>query len=131
MFEDRIYYEDQTGWSPDDFHGLWRYLSRLVTYVGPTPHDLAHPESRSARIQAKRTGTRDDEIAAMDLERMSEETRYLLKHLLIHQQRADLAFERFPNLRPLKDVGELGHPLYLDRDPKYVYEYYTGVGIYL
>lgn len=144
MYDDRIYYEDQTDWSEDHFYALWRYLNRLIQYIGPSTSltaALEQPESLSERdrarvervaaIQAKRGGKRDDELDALDLSRMSEETRYLLKHMLIQMKRYDLALERFPNLRGLADVGELGHPLYLDQRPKYTYDYFTQVGIYL
>ncbi|WP_269447320.1 hypothetical protein [Brevibacterium ravenspurgense] len=37
----------------------------------------------TSQIQAKRTGQRDDELTALDLDQMSHKTRYLFKHLLI------------------------------------------------
>lgn len=139
-----IYYESQSGWSPEDFYALWRYFDRLFQYIGPTQKlrdALSDPESlsdrdriraeRVAQHQAKRTGKRDDELAAIDLEKMSEDTRYLMKHMLIQTGRYDLALERFPNLRGLADVGALGHPLYLDTKPKGTFEYLTRVGIHL
>jgi len=128
---DEIYYEKHDSWHPEDYYALWRYLSRLFQYVGPTPAQAANPTSNSARIQAKKTGRRDDELAAMDVPKMPVETRYLAKHLLIHQMRFDLALERFPNLRPLEQVGDLGRKLYLDSNPKLVYDYLTRVGILL
>ncbi len=139
-----IYYEAQTNWSPADFYALWRYMDRLFQYIGPTKSlqaALDHPESLSERdktrvarvaaLQAKRTGKRDDELASLDLSRMSEDTRYLMKHMLIQSERLELAVERFPNLRGLLDVGELGHDLYLDAHPRGTYEYFTKVGIHL
>lgn len=144
MSQDKIYYEDQTDWSPEDFYALWRYLNRMNQHIGPTAklqsaldnldtlseRDRQRAE-RVARLQAKRTGNRDEEIASLDLSRMSPETRYLLKHMLIHENRYELALERFPNLRGLDDVGDLGHPIYLDEKPRYTFEYYTEKGIYL
>lgn len=131
MYDDKIYYEDQSSWQPQDFYALWRYLNRLFQYVGPTQALINNPDSYSAKIQAKKTGTRDAELAALDPTRMSEDTRYLAKHMLIAMQRYDLALERFPNLRPLADVGELDHKIILDANPSLVNEYYTSVGIYL
>lgn len=131
MYDDRIYYEDQTDWLPKDFYALWRYLNRLFQYAGPTSAQTANPESYSARIQAKKTGQRDDELAAMDPARMSEDTRYLMKHMLISMQRDALVYDRFPNLRPLQDVGDLDHKIFLDAKPTLVNEYFTSVGIYL
>lgn len=144
MSQDKIYYEDQTDWSPEDFYGLWRYLNRLFQYVGPSTSlqdalgDLENLSERDRRRaervaahQSKRTGQRDEELASLDLERMSDETRYLVKHMLISMKRYDLALERFPNLAALKDVGELGHPIYLDANPRRSEDYLTSVGIYL
>lgn len=131
MFDDRIYYEDQSGWGPVEYQGLWRYLNRLFQFVGPTPGLLARPESRAAQIQARRTGLRDEELAALDLSRMSEDTLYLMKHTLILQDRYALALEKFPNLRGLADVGDLGHQLVLDENPTYAHPYFTEVGILL
>lgn len=144
MYDDKIYYEDQTGWSPEDFYALWRYFDRLFQYIGPTQNltdALANLDSlpegrrksavRTAAHQAKRTGKRDEELAAMDLDRMSPETRYLMKHMLIHSTRYELALERFPNLRGLESVGELGHAIRLSDQPRGLYPYYTQVGILL
>jgi len=139
-----IYYEDQTGWQPADYYALWRYLERLFGFIGPAKplqDALADPSSLSERdrlkvarvaaIQAKRTGRRDEELAALDLSRMSEDTRYLAKHVLISTKRYELALERFPNLRGLDDVGELGHPIYLDAKPRKAPGHLTDAGIYL
>lgn len=131
MYDDKIYYEDQSSWTPADFYALWRFLDRLFGYAGPTPGMIANPNSRSALIQAKKTGLRDEELAALDLGRMSEDTRYLMKHLLVHTGRFDLVLERFPNLAGLREVADEGHVVRLAEQPKGVYEYYTRVGILL
>lgn len=144
MSQDKIYYEDQTDWSPEDFYALWRYLNRLFQYVGPSSSleralgDLENLSERDrkraervAAFQGKRTGRRDEELAALDLGRMSEDTRYLMKHMLIGMKRFDLALDRFPNLRALEEVGDLGHPIYLDANPRRSEDYLTSVGIYL
>lgn len=130
-FRDALYYADQTGWQPVDFYALYRYLHRLIQYVGPTPAQAARPELLTSRIQAKRNGQRDVELAALDLERMSHETRYLLKHLLIPMQRYDLAVSRFPNLGGLADVPDLDDDLCLSEDPTDAYEHLRQVGIRL
>lgn len=131
MYDDRIYYEDQTDWATIDRQGLWRYLNRLFQSLGSAPGHGPKPGSLSAQIQAKRTGKRDDEIAALDLSRMSDDTRYLIKHMLIRTGRYEMTLERFPNLRGLDEVGVLDHLLVLDDDPSYVYPYYTEHGILL
>lgn len=140
MAYDQIYYEDQSGWSPEDYYGLWRYLNRLFQSIGPNQAlvesyhaDLSERDrarrDRVAPLQAKRTGQRDDELASLDLRLMTHRTRYLMKHLLISQKRYEIALERYPNLRGLADVGDLAEPLYLDSDPRYGDTYFTSVGI--
>lgn len=140
----KIYYRDQAGWEPADFYALWRYFDRLFQYIGPTqklqdaldgleslsPIDQTRI-SRVANHQARRTGKRDAELAGLDLDRMSEDTLYLMKHMLIQMGRYDQALAKFPNLRKLDGVGPLGHSLYLDAKPRYTHEYLTQVGIYL
>lgn len=109
-FDDRIYYEDQSSWTSDDYYALFRYLNRMLL------------NSRGAK-----TG----EIAALDLSRTTLETRYLIKHMLLLTKRYERMLEEFPNLKPLDDVGELGHELVLDEDPTYAYPYFTERGILL
>lgn len=127
----RIYYEDQSRWTPTDFQGLWRYFNRLFQYIGPSPQQQTHPEHRASKIQARRTGKRDEELAALDLDKMSHETKYLMKHMLIAVDLYDLALERFENLAGLEEVVELEYPLILDENPTLVDEYYSKVGIVL
>lgn len=141
---EKIYYEDQTNWSPADFRALWRFFDHLFGFIGPTEklrQALADYDNlsdvdrrrvdRAAGHQARRTGKKDDELAALDLARMSDATRYLMKHMLIHQQRLDIAIERFPNLAPLRDVGPLGRTLVLEEEPSGSFPYYESVGIQL
>lgn len=142
MPDEKIYYEDQTNWGPEDFYALFRYLNRLFQYIGPSERltaamaaadslserDRARAE-RAAKHQAKRTGFRDDELAAIDVLRLSPETRYLSKHMLIDMKRLTSAITRFPNLRELEKVGELGHPIFLSANPRREDSYLTSVGI--
>lgn len=101
---DRIYYEDQTGWSAPDYYALWRCFDRLAEYVGSTPAQAQNPEHRSALIQAKKTQVRDEELAAIDVARMPVESRSLLKAVLMSEQCYALAIEKFPNLRALEQT---------------------------
>lgn len=139
-FDDRIYYHDQTGWQPVDYQGLWRYLNRLFQFIErddtpvlatATPTQTRKPDPLTTQIRAKRAGRRDAELAALDLSRMSKNTRYLMKHMLINAGIFDRALELFPNLDGLREVGELDHLLVLDEQPTYVHPYYTQVGIIL
>ena len=140
-FNSAIYYEDQSTWSAIDYQGLWRRFGRIMQSI-PTPLQerddflaIAAARGRSGRLTAeirlKRLGKWDDELAALDLDRMSTESRYLLKHMLIHTNRFENALQRFPNLRPLCDVGPLGHLLILSDDPGFYYDYYTDHDIIL
>ncbi|MGX1695209.1 antitoxin VbhA family protein [Microbacterium keratanolyticum] len=98
---DKIYYEDQTHWSDADFYALWRYFDRLAEYVGPTPAQLQQPEHRSARISARKHTVRDEELASIDPGQMPAESQWLLRAVLVSQQRYELALEKFPNLGAL------------------------------
>lgn len=98
---DRIFYEDQPDWGPSDYYALWRYLDGLAEYVGSTSAQAQHPEHRSARISARKTGVRDEELAAIDPARMPAESQWLLRAVLVSQQRYELALEKFPNLKAL------------------------------
>lgn len=106
---DLIYYEDQRGWRPADFYALFRYLNRLFD----------------------KRGLRSAEIAALDLGRMSDETKHLLKHMLVQKNAYVRVLDAYANLHGLDDTLELDHPLYLSAKPKLVYPYFTEHGIYL
>lgn len=121
---DRIYYEDQADWAPADYYALWRCFDRLAEYVGPTPAQVQHPEHRSARVQAKKTGIRDEELAAIDLARMPAESRWLLRAVLVSQQRYELALEKFPNLGALAQAVPTTVPKGLSQYPEPVQRLY-------
>lgn len=105
-----IYYEDQRDWTPADYYALFRYLNRLLLDHG---------------------GMRSTEIAALDLGRMSAETKHLLKHMLVLKKAYARLLDEYPNLAGLEGMPELDRPLYLSVKPKLVYPYFTEHGIYL
>ena len=88
---DRIYYENQADWAPSDYYALWCCFDRLAEYLGPTPARLQQSEHRPVLVQAKKTGVRDEELAAIDVAQMPSESRRLLRAVLVSQQRFDLA----------------------------------------
>lgn len=106
----QIYYWPQDGWGPDDFYGLWRYLNRLFL------------NQREVKTQ---------EIRDLDLSRMSEDTLYLMKHLLIMQGRYEQYLAEYESLAPLREVPENGREIFLKARPTLVYPYFTEHGIYL
>ncbi|UNK69411.1 hypothetical protein [Microbacterium sp. H1-D42] len=114
---DRIYYEDQADWAPSDYYALWRYFDRLAEYVGPTQAQVQHPEHRSARIQARKSTVRDEELASIDLSQMPPESRLLLRAVLRSQQRYELALENFPNFGGLSDAVRHAEPEGFDQYP--------------
>lgn len=122
---DRIYYEDQTHWSDADYYALWRYFDRLAEYLGPTQAQAQLPERRSARIQARKTGVRDDEFATIDLARMPAESQRLLRAVLVSQQRYDLVLEKFPNLAALAQAVPEAEPRGFSQYPPAVQELLT------
>lgn len=107
---DRIYYEDQGSWGADDFYALFRYLNRMLLNSG---------------------GRRTAEISAIDLDRLTPETKHLLKHMLFAKQAFDRIVTEFPNLEGLQNQPELDHPLYLSWAPTLAYPYFTDHGIFL
>lgn len=100
----RIYCEDQTDWSDEDYYALWRYFDRLAEYVGPTPAQAASPEHRSVRIQARKTSVRDEELSAIDVSQMPSESAALFRAVLRSHQRYELALAKFPSLAELDRV---------------------------
>ena len=106
----QIYYWSQDDWDPDDFYGLWRYLNRL--FLNPR-------------------GVKTQEIHDLDLSRMSVDTLYLMKHLLILQGRYERYLDEYESLAPLRDVPENGREIFLDDRPTLVHPYFTEHGIYL
>ena len=104
-FSKAAYYADQTEWLADDFYSLNRYLARM----------FLHSDKRMA------------EIEALDLSKMSEETKVMMKVLLLFQKKHDF-FER-ENLSELKTIGPLRRILYLVEKPRNVHELYTQYNI--
>lgn len=131
MAQQPPYYADQSDWTPVDWQGLWRYLNRLFGHIAIKAELARQPETLAYQIRARRAGSRDAELASLDLSRMSAETTYLMKHMLIHAGLYDIALAKFANLRGLEDVDEIDHPIVLDENPTGIYPYYTDKGILL
>lgn len=106
----QLYYDAQHGWEPQDFYALYRYLDRM--FSSGKPH-------------------RAEEIASLDLKRMTPETRYLMKHLLILQGSFRDTMKRYPNLRGLMGDVKLTGQLVLREPPRGTYDYFTRMGIQL
>lgn len=105
-----IYYRDQAAYLPEDFQALWRYLNRMFI---------------------NKRGLFSEEIASLDLSRMSEDTLYLMKHLLILQGLFEDRLTGFPNLAGLRDVPDGGREILLSTEPTFVHDYFNEKGIYL
>lgn len=93
--------------------------------MGPTQAQAQLPERRSARIQARKTGVRDDEFATIDLARMPAESQRLLRAVLVSQQRYDLVLEKFPNLAALAQAVPEAEPRGFSQYPPAVQELLT------
>jgi hypothetical protein len=131
---DFIYYADQSDWQAEDFNALFSYFNRLGQYMGPAEIPARYRGRAAAQARAiarKRSGARDEEIAAMDLSRMSVTTRYLLKHVLIFQRRLVHALQTYPNLRGLETTETPQLPIVLSEDPQFTWGYFTKAGIHL
>ncbi|WP_309066827.1 hypothetical protein [Microbacterium sp.] len=79
-------------------------------------------------MQAKKTGIRDEELAAIDPTRMPAESRWLLRAVLVSQQRYDLALEKFPNLGALAQAVPSAVPKGLAQYPASVRAALDSVG---
>lgn len=89
----------------------------------------ANPEHRAVKIARKGWGVRDDELEAVDANRLSEETVYLWKHMLIWTGLRHRAFQKFPNLRPIGYVGDIDRQLFLNNPACGIYPHYQEAGI--
>lgn len=83
------YYIEQDNWSSDDYYSLHRYLHRMVL----------HSEQKK------------DEIADLDIDRMSEKTKVLL-YCIISYYHLEKLFE-LANLSGLAECKPLSEPLVL------------------
>lgn len=86
------YYDDQSDWTSDDFYCLHRYLHKMLFY----------------------NKKRMDEIRAIDLNRMSAETKAIM-YCIISYYHMDYLFE-LENLRGLSHCQPLKRPLIIDGD---------------
>ncbi|MGN0438781.1 MAG: hypothetical protein ACI4F4_09685 [Lachnospiraceae bacterium] len=91
---DKIYYEDQDGWTSEDFYYLHRQLHRLFFYYKKY----------------------SEEIVKMDILKMSDETRTLI-YCIIKYYNYDFLFSEYENLRELVNTEPLKETLVLDDDP--------------
>lgn len=126
-----MYYEDQSTWGVAEWYTLWRYFNRLGQFVGPNQAQQSRPQTLNAQIQTKRTGRRDEELAALEISRMSRETQHLLKHILLIQGRFEIALEKFPNLEPLREAVPPVDVIVLADPPGLYYDDFTKAGILL
>lgn len=89
MLNVKPYYAPQNDWNSNDYYSLHRYLHRLVTHA-----------------DRKR-----DEIAQLDVQKMSDKTKVLL-YCVISYYHLDRLFE-LSNLRELTECQPLPEPLVL------------------
>ena len=85
------YYISQDDWSNDDFYSLHRYLHRLILHYDK----------------------RKDEIAQLDVGKMSEKTKVLLYCIINYYHLDNLL--KMKNLNALSDCKPLSEPLMLGR----------------
>ena len=92
--KEKIYYEPQDGWGPKEYYYLHRCLHRRLFY---------HEKYR-------------DEIALMDLSRMTDVTKVML-YCIIRYYHNEFLFDELSNLHDLVDVKPLPELLILDARP--------------
>ena len=94
MVKNHPYYEPQEGFGPKEYYYLHRYLHRRFFY---------HEKYR-------------DEIARMDLSRMTDVTKVLI-YCVIKYYHKEFMFDEFPNLHDLVDTKPLPELLVMDCNP--------------
>ena len=94
MLRIRIYYEPQEGWGIKEYYALHRYLHRMLFY------DEKYSE----------------EIAAIDLSRLTKET-IALMYCIIRYYQKEYLYEQYENLRAVKNACPLSEPLVIDEPP--------------
>ena len=94
LLKEKIYYEPQDGWGTTEFYTLHRYLHRMLFY-----HEKY-----------------GDEINALDLSRMTDETKVLIG-CIIRYYHTEFLLDRHSNLASLHDLKPLEHPLVIDTAP--------------
>lgn len=87
----KIYYEDQNGWSDEQFCYLHRYLHRMLYYY-----------------QKYR-----DEISSLDTEKMTEKTKVLI-YCIIKYYGFEFMFDDYKNLSSIREMKPLKKKLILD-----------------
>lgn len=90
----RIYYQDQTDWTKNEYYYLHRYLHRR----------LFHYKKYA------------EEISSLDLSKMSKETKVLM-YCIIKYYNYDFLIEQHENLSELADTKPLEDKLILDDNP--------------
>ena len=106
--QEPVYYEDQTDWDHTGFYYLNRCLNRL----------LSHAQTKEGKMA---------ELKAMDLSRMTEETKVIL-YVLILFKKMEFVFE-WENFAALKDTKPLKKRLNLVENPTGVHALYTEYNI--
>ena len=92
--QNKIYYEIQTDWTKDEYYYLHRYLHRMLYYYKKF----------------------SEEIRALDLTKMSKETKVLM-YCIIKYYNYDFLLEQYDNLYELSSIEPLEKELILNDNP--------------
>lgn len=90
---DKIYYEVQDNWKEGEYYYLHRYLHRMLFYYNKF----------------------SEEIASLDLSKMTHETKVLM-YCIIKYYHYDFLMEQYSNLSDLIDTKPLEHELVLEHE---------------
>ncbi|MBR5180539.1 MAG: hypothetical protein IKW90_17325 [Lachnospiraceae bacterium] len=101
-----IYYEDQTGWSNEDYLYLHRYLHRWFFYYKKY----------------------EDIILSIDLNRVSKETKVLI-YCIIKYYHYEFMFTKYKNLQSLENTEPLTEKLILDDRTKQADDIYKVMNV--
>ena len=97
--QNKIYYQDQSGWTESDYNALHRYISKMVE----------HSNDSVGSYDGK---TRIYEIKDLDIDSMTDETKVLLYCSVLSQN--PKLMEECDNLQGLKNTVPLSKRLVLN-----------------
>mgnify|MGYP003372318882 CR=1 FL=1 len=109
MNNEEIYYMNQDDWCIEDFDYLNSFFCKIFSYK--------NKEKNKNRIKS------------MNLNKMSDKTKAILKSYLCQQKILDQIIKEFPNLKDINKVKPLKEKLILSKTPFNIFKEYEKMNI--